>query len=147
MSFQDNPSLIRWRLHLKSPPEVVHGLLSTSEGRARFWAESAVEKDGEIHWQFPNGFTLRSEVIENSFPNRYAVQYIGGSTTTFTLENDGSGGTDLTMTDENVLEEDRIETMAGWVSVLMALKAAADFGVDLRTHDPQRTWDEGFADN
>jgi hypothetical protein len=29
----------------------------------------------------------------------------------------------------------------------MALKAAADFGVDLRSHDPARTWDQGFVDN
>jgi hypothetical protein len=29
----------------------------------------------------------------------------------------------------------------------MALKAAADFGVDLRSHDPDRTWDQAFADN
>jgi len=37
--------------------------------------------------------------------------------------------------------------LAGWVSVLMALKAAVDHGVDLRNHDPQRTWDQGYADN
>lgn len=28
----------------------------------------------------------------------------------------------------------------------MALKAAADFGVDLRNHDPTRTWDQGYVD-
>ena len=39
------------------------------------------------------------------------------------------------------------ENRAGWVSVLLTLKAAADFGVDLRNHDPTRTWDQDFADN
>jgi hypothetical protein len=39
------------------------------------------------------------------------------------------------------------ETRAGWVSVLLALKAAADHGVDLRNHDPARTWETGYADN
>jgi len=29
----------------------------------------------------------------------------------------------------------------------MALKAAIDFDVDVRSHDPQRTWDQGFVDN
>ncbi len=38
-----------------------------------------------------------------------------------------------------VPEEDRTEVIAGWVSVLMALKAAVDFSVDLRNHDPVRT--------
>lgn len=37
--------------------------------------------------------------------------------------------------------------IAGWVSVLLALKAAVDFSVDLRNHDPGRTWDQGYADN
>jgi predicted nucleic acid-binding Zn ribbon protein len=33
------------------------------------------------------------------------------------------------------------------VSVLMALKAAVDFSVDLRNHDPDRTWDHGYVEN
>ena len=28
-----------------------------------------------------------------------------------------------------------------------ALKAAAEYGVDLRNHDSDYTWDKGFADN
>jgi len=34
-----------------------------------------------------------------------------------------------------------------WVSVLMNLKARADHGVDLRNHDPARTWTKGYVDN
>jgi hypothetical protein len=67
--------------------------------------------------------------------------------TTFDLADDGAGGTDLTLTDAGVREADYAETHAGWVSVLLALKAAADHGVDLRNHDEQRTWDQGFVDN
>jgi len=44
-------------------------------------------------------------------------------------------------------EELRREMIPGWVSVLMAMKAAVDFGVDLRNHDPKRSWQQGFADN
>jgi hypothetical protein len=36
---------------------------------------------------------------------------------------------------------------AGWVFVLMALKASVNFVVDLRNHDSNRTWDEGYAEN
>jgi hypothetical protein len=122
-------------------------MLATSEGRAQFWAESAVETNGEIHWVFPNGLSGHSKVIESNFPHRYAVEYFGNSIATFELQDDGAGGTDLTLTDAGVPEKDRIETIAGWVSVLMALKAAVDFSVDLRNHDPHRAWDEGFVDN
>jgi hypothetical protein len=31
--------------------------------------------------------------------------------------------------------------------VLLALRSAADFGVDLRNHDLARTWDQGYAEN
>ncbi|MGH2524809.1 MAG: hypothetical protein ACRDH2_20060 [Anaerolineales bacterium] len=67
--------------------------------------------------------------------------------TTVELSEAGAGGTDLTLTDAGVPAADRGEVIAGWVSVLLALKAAVDFGVDLRNHHPQRTWDEGFVDN
>jgi hypothetical protein len=29
----------------------------------------------------------------------------------------------------------------------MAMKAAVDHGVDLRNHDPSRSWVTGYADN
>jgi hypothetical protein len=49
--------------------------------------------------------------------------------------------------DASVKEEWKGEVRAGWVSVLLALKAAADFGVDLRNHDAARTWAQGYCDN
>ncbi len=55
MDFQDAPTFIRWRLHLKLLPGIVYRALSTDEGRAKFWAESAAEADGAIDFVFPNG--------------------------------------------------------------------------------------------
>lgn len=122
-------------------------MLATNEGRARFWAESAVEQDGAIHFVFPNQAKWRGRILEANPPHRFKVEYYGGSITTFELSPDGSGGTDLTLTDQGVPAADRTEVIAGWVSVLMALKASVDFGIDLRNHDPKRTWDEGSAEN
>jgi hypothetical protein len=59
------------------------------------------------------------------------------------LQPDGARGTDLTL----VADGDDAETRAGWVSVLLALKAASDFGVDVRNHDARRTWSQGYCDN
>jgi uncharacterized protein YndB with AHSA1/START domain len=132
---------IRWRVHLASSPEAVYELLTTEEGRAQFWAESAVERDGAIEFTFPNGMRSRAAVLAAETPTRFAVDYFG-SRTTFELEPDGDGGTDLSLSGEG-----DAEVLAGWVSVLLALKAAADFGVDLRNHDPGRTWRQGYCDN
>lgn len=147
MSFQDDPDTIRWRLHLKSPPARVYRVLSTDLGRARFWAESAVEHDGVIRFIFPNHVTWEAPILRAVPPHEFVVRYYGNSIATFTLEDDGQGGTDLTLTDGGVPAEDRSEVIAGWVSVLLALKAAVDYGVDLRTHDVHRHWDNGYAEN
>jgi uncharacterized protein YndB with AHSA1/START domain len=138
---------IRWRLHLASPPGAVYDLLATADGRARFWAESATEADDHIEWVWPGGLSARTRIIHASPPQRFSVEYFGGSVVTFGLGDDGSGGTDLTLTDAGVRDVDWAETHAGWVSVLMALKALADHGVDLRNHDPTRTWESGYVDN
>lgn len=138
---------IRWRLHLRSSPETVYRTIATDDGRARFWAESATERDGQIGFVFPNGLNRRGRITAAEPPHRYAVVYFGGSRCRFELTPDGRGGTDLTLTDEGVPPPDWAETNTGWISVLMALKAAVDFGVDLRNHDPERTWDQGYADS
>jgi uncharacterized protein YndB with AHSA1/START domain len=147
MTFQDDPGVISWRLHLQSPPSAVYAMLATAEGRARFWAESAEARDNAIHFLFPDGQRWQAQIIDEQPPYRFTLVYFGGSLTTFELADDGMGGTDLTLTDAGVRTEDRTEVIAGWVSVLLALKAAVDFGVDLRNHDATRTWDNGFVDN
>jgi uncharacterized protein YndB with AHSA1/START domain len=147
MTFQSDSSIIRWKLHLKSPPELVYEKLATDEGRASFWAESAMERDRVIHFVFPNQAEWKGKILENKPSEKIQVEYYGGSITTFELSPDGSGGTDLTLIDQGVPPEDRTEVIAGWVSVLMALKASVDFGIDLRNHDPRRTWDEGYVEN
>jgi hypothetical protein len=76
-------------------------------------------------------------------PGRFALVYFGETEVEFRLSDDARGGCDLVLTDT----ADDAETLAGWVSVLLALKAVTDFGVDLRNHDPMRTWSSGYVDN
>ena len=56
-------------------------------------------------------------------------------------------GTDLRLHETGVPSNAVHENEAGWVSVLMNLKARADHEVDLRNHDRSCTWDQGYADN
>jgi hypothetical protein len=135
--------LIEWKLHLSSSCELVYELLATDEGRATFWAESARERDGCIEFEFPGGIAWRGRILAAEPPARFAVTYFGGTEVDFGLADDGRGGCNLVLRDTS---EDA-ETRAGWVSVLLALKGAADFGIDLRNHDPSRTWDAGYVDN
>ena len=138
---------VSWRLHLKSAPSVVFRLISSDEGRARFWAESAVEADGLLHFIFPNGQRWQGKVLEVEPPRRFSLEYIDNTVVILELKGDGRGGTALQVTNRGIGRESADEVMAGWVSVLLALKAAVDFGVDLRNHDCRRTWDQGFVDN
>ena len=146
---QDNQETVdvHWRLHLRASPKTVFDYLATNEGRGRYWAETAIEQDGVIHFHFPGDLHWKGEILECVPPHRFKVRYYGGTTTTFALETDDVGGTDLLLTDEGIARENHCEVMAGWVSVLLALKAVVDFSADLRNHDPQRTWSQGYVDN
>jgi uncharacterized protein YndB with AHSA1/START domain len=136
---------IRWRMHIPVRPECVFDALASDDGRASFWAESAREVDGVIEFVFANGFRLRSRVLEHDRPGRFVLEYFEG-TAAFQLVASEHGGTDLLLVHEGVPADGWNEVHAGWLNVLFPLKAALTFGVDLRNHDPARTWDEGYAD-
>ncbi len=136
---------VRWRMHFSVSPEAVFQALKSDHGRASFWAESAVEVDGQIDFRFINGCTYQSKVLERSVPSIFSLDYFGGPAR-FELSDDGSGGTDLLLTHEFTPTEDWPEVYAGWLNVLFPLKAWVMHGVDLRNHDPQRSWEHGYAD-
>ena len=135
---------IRWRMHLPVPPEQVFAALATDAGRAAFWAEST-ESDGLVEFRFRSGFVHRSRILEREAPTVLALEYLG-SPVRFDLTPAGEGGTELRLTHERVRAEEWLETHAGWLNVLFPLKAWVVHGLDLRTHAPGRTWDEGYAD-
>ncbi len=147
MTFQSDANAIVWRLHFAAPVPDVYRMIATNEGRARFWAESAVATGRDIHFLFPNGQRWRGRILESVPDAHYRIEYLDGSVVTFALQAARTGGTDLTLSDQGVPEEGRTEVIAGWVSVLLALKATVDFNVDLRNHDRHRTWNDGYVDN
>ncbi len=133
-------------MHFASPPAAVFRALATPEGRARFWAEQAPESDGVVTFHILNYEPFRGRILESIEHRVFALEYYG-TNVRFELEPDGRGGTDLRLLATEVDESIRCEMVAGWVSVLMAMKAAVDHGVDLRNHDRSRAWGTGYADN
>ncbi len=144
-SFQPDPDSITWRVHFDSSPERVYDALDTAVGRESFWAESAQEQAGAILFSFVNGISSRSTVLRRERPRAWAIEYFG-SQVTFHINPDDGEGADLTMINTGVAPEDRFEVTAGWLNVLFPMKGYVDHGVDLRSHDPQRTWGDGFID-
>jgi uncharacterized protein YndB with AHSA1/START domain len=142
----DRPGLpIRWRMHITVPPERVYAALDSSDGRASFWAESAIETASGIEFHFANGDRFTCRVHHRRPPFEWALEYFEGIAR-FELTPDGHGGTDLMLTHSGVSAEEWHETHTGWLNVLFPLKAWLVHGVDLRNHDPDRTWDKGYAD-
>ncbi len=147
MTFQEEKGHIRWNMHFRSSPDQVFRFLATDAGRSKYWAEKTTEKDGEITFHLLNEpKQIKCKILEDIPPRRYVIEYFA-SKVGFELLPDKKGGTDLFLTAFDVDERWRMEMTAGWVTVLMSLKAAVDFGVDLRNHDPKRTWDQGYADD
>ena len=136
---------IRWRMHLPVPPERVFEALDTDEGRASFWAEWALERDGVIEFTFVNGARTLSRIVRREAPRVFALDYFG-AVARFELTADGRGGTDLLLTQEGVPLAEWNEVHAGWLNVLFPLKAWLAYGVDLRNHDATRSWEQGYAD-
>jgi len=137
---------IRWRIHLRSAPATVYSLLATDAGRAHFWARRTVERGDALRFEFGNGQVVDCAVLAREPARRFALTYFGGSRVELDLADDGRGGTDLELVERGVPERDRLDNLAGWVSVLLALKAAADFAVDLRNDDPRKRWEDGYVD-
>lgn len=146
IEFQGLPDVVLWKLHLSSSPDDVYHALATDDGRQSHWSETAIETDGKINFVFLNDVETTGEILERDPGKRYRLTYFGFDVT-FDLTSDGAGGTDLQVTCGGVSDGDKRQMSAGWVSWLLTLKAAVDFGVDLRNHDASRTWFDGFADN
>lgn len=135
---------IDWRVHFASPPEAVWEAWSTDSGRALFWAETSRGVEGGFDLSFVGGEALSVEIVEARAPELLVFRYFGGSRVRIDFAPDGGGGCDLRLREEGAPEP--VENHAGWVSVLLACKAAVDFGIDLRSHDPDRSWDDGYVD-
>ena len=131
-------------MYIPVPPERVYGALDSDAGRASFWAEAAIERDGVIDFHFINGERYTSRILERQAPHRWSIEYFGG-VVTFTLAGN-NGHTDVLLTHEGVAAHEWAEIHAGWLNVLFPLKAWLTYGVDLRNHDPQRTWERGYGD-
>ena len=136
---------ITWKVKLKSPPEKVYEALATAEGRASFWALEAPERDAAIHFRFSNGWTEVSPVRRAESPSCFELEYFGAPTR-FDIVSHEDGGCVLTVSAYDVPSEEWHEVHAGWVSVLLALKSAVDFGIDLRNSEPALSWQAGFVD-
>ena len=146
MNFQANSDVILWNMHFRSSPQKVFDALTTDEGRAKYWAESTQEKDGHITFNIYNYPSFTGKVLAKKPPHLFELEYFG-TTVKFDVSSDGREGTILQLRAEVNNKALREEMTAGWVSVLMAMKAAVDFNVDLRNHDPDMAWAQGFADN
>lgn len=146
MSFQSELGVIRWKLHFMSARETVYDALATDDGRARFWAESAPEVNEVITFHILGYDPSPGNILQRDRPNLFKLEYFG-TIVEFGLRDDGAGGTDLLLTATQVDEAFRMEMVAGWISVLMSMKAAVDHGVDLRNHSELRSWNNGYVDN
>jgi uncharacterized protein YndB with AHSA1/START domain len=143
----DDGMAIEWRVALTSSRSVVWRAISTDGGREQFWAErSETTGPGTLRLTFPNGETSTVQIREMRSPSLMEFVYFG-ALTRLELMRAKEGGTVVTLTARGVSPAAAMDLHAGWVSVLLALKAAVDHHIDLRNHRRDRTWDTGFCDN
>lgn len=137
-------SPIVWRLRLASPPERVWAAWLTPADHERFWCERSDALPGGFRQHFIDGTVAVCTVEQADAPVRLRLRYFDTSVEVG-LERRGEG-TDLTLTARDVQPHDWHDMHAGWLNVLLPLKAWLDFGIDLRNHDPERTWAQRYVD-
>jgi hypothetical protein len=135
---------IVWRLRLAAAPSRVRAAWLDPREHERFWCEQSEAIPGGYRLQFIDGTVTDCAVSGETSPTRFAFSYFG-SQVEVSLDARGAG-TDLTLTASGVPPEEWCEVSAGWLNVLLPLKAWLDFGIDLRNHDPRRTWRERYVD-
>ncbi len=138
-------SPIVWRLSLASSRERVFELLDTDAGRERFWALRSRAVPGGFELAFPGGIETQVEVLDREEPARMTIRYFGSETALVLTPHD-DGGCVLEVTCRCDDADEWLQFYPGWVSWLLTLKAAADFGVDLRSSSPGRTWGQRYVD-
>ena len=146
VGFQSESGRIVWKLHLSSSPERAYDYIATPKLREKYWAERSWDQDGRVYFEILNYPVFSGKIVESRAPEFYEFEYYG-CLVKFTFKSDGRGGTDVLMESTHVPEDIRHEMIAGWVSLLLTYKAACDFNIDLRNHDPARSWVTGYADN
>lgn len=135
---------ILWKLHLAADPERVFAAWTCPKDHVRYWCEQSEEIPSGFRLRFIDG-TAEACVIERADrPSHLTFRYFG-SEVDIRLE-PVETGTDLTLTARGVPSHEWPDVHAGWLNVLLPFKAWVDFGIDLRNHDPSRTWRERFAD-
>lgn len=141
-----SPGVLRWRVILPASREQVFDVLMTDAGRCRFWAESSNQRGDRVDLRFADGTGTVLEVRSVLRPATIEVRYFG-TPTTFALQALTPASTLLEVTADDVDPADQIEVAAGWVSVLLCLKAYLMAGIDLRNHAAPHSWRHGFVDN
>jgi uncharacterized protein YndB with AHSA1/START domain len=134
-----------WRLSLGSSPERVFELLDTDEGREAFWAQRSRAAPNGFDLAFSDGLEGRVVVVDRELPTRMAIRYFGCDAE-FELTPREDGGCLFQVTCRVDDPAAWLDFYPGWVSWLLALKAAADFDLDLRNRSPERSWSDRYVD-
>jgi uncharacterized protein YndB with AHSA1/START domain len=136
---------IVWRLRLTAAPERVFDAWLSPGDHERFWCErSEALPDGSFRQHFIDGTVACCTMEEKKAPGYIRIRYFE-TRVDIHLECRGDG-TDLTLIVHDVEPPEWTDVHAGWLNVLLPFKAWVDFGVDLRNHDPLRTWAQRYVD-
>lgn len=138
----DDKTIVSWNVHLNSSVSKVYEYIATDAGRRLWWSSKSDEKDGYLNLSFG-----RFRILRKIPDKEFSFNYLDDTTARFLLTACESGGTDLNITETGISSEDHwLQNYPGWVEVLLVLKGAVDFGIDLRHGKNGKTWEDDFVD-
>ena len=143
-SARDGTDRIIWRLRLAAAPGRVFEAWLNPADHVRFWCERSERGPSGFRLHFIDGTAEECSLEDATAPSQIVFRYFA-SRVEIRIEH-CDGGTDLTLTASEVPADEWHDVHAGWLNVLLPFKAWVDFGIDLRHHDPRRTWRSRYVD-
>lgn len=137
--------VVNWQVYIKARKSEVYKYLTEDNLRERFWVEKSETNGHNVVFQFPNGVTTVCNFLSQTPDTQVKLTYFD-TLVEFDLQ-ELESGTVLKLSNTGISDTDYEEILAGWVSVLLSLKAAVQFNVDIRNHDARRCWDQRFVEN
>ena len=135
-----------WRVLINATAADVYRAVSTDEGRAGFWVATSRSTASGITLEFFDGTSWTGRMLRATPDRAVELTYLGGGTVVLEILPVSQSQCIVAVTDRPTNPVDWLANYAGWVAVLLNLKATAEFGVDLRNRDGARSFEQGFVD-
>ena len=144
------------RIEIAAPPEKVYRAWTDGDFLAQWFSvRAAVEpkKGGRVYFEWLGGDKLETRVLQARKPSLFRFPFGSHGEEVEVKIRQVPGGSVCELQQTNMKTTPRMKVAmhmgckTGWVFFLTNLKAFLEHGVDLRSHDPQKSYNQNYLNS